>query len=434
MLQNIKKLLGTFWFQIFKDTWLVQNILKLYDSLIIQRFECLQQNLKARLGLSSQLLYNHYDYKELLLQTTYSYVDDNLSQLQDNTFADTIKISSPTDKLRVRLIGNYLNCTKLTADINSKNKVQYLQLNKDYQIVDGYLELTQFDFSRIAKHTVLVNSSQGLKKYYRVWGLVPVVDLADTCCTILGFPVDWLVKYPVIVKKAFYAHFNGLSKQSAVDMLNQVIQNPKCITTGVVKSIQKIGDTYHVAIQNTVYTSKYQPAVIPNTIVAQGTFIFKSPVAKVLDYKTDFTAQGIQNLKIVSQAGIINLKNAQLDVQITNVLPGTQNTQYQQLCSKQNNRPKAQLGSAINPMLYVIKKLWRHLFVLIKLPAFSKNSDLDILLKFILKNIPNSCIVLVQPELEHTQICQLDLQCVQTKVNYYSKYNKYDLEVQFENI
>lgn len=444
MLSTIKNIIGRFWFQIFADSWLISNILKLFDKIIIPRLHSLQYNLKARLTLSNQNLIPYYQYSQIFIENKnidQSLAPLTLGSLANHTFANSIKLNSyDPNYMCFQVLGDISDCIAITDNM-TRNKCTKLQLYKDFQISDNKLYIPVSTYKRLQCQSKLINNN-GLKHYYKLWAIKPRYDIIDRYCGILGFPSDWLIKYPNIIKLGFDIHFNGVSKLSAKTMLNTVLDNPICNKAGFIQKIQQVQNQYFITIAGIQYRSTRQPKYTKNMLkqlIKQGDTIFQGQSAQIFTQKDInlLADHNIRNISLATQVGPINIRNTQLRIQTQNVIPGTGNIDYQTLCKNSQNRPSVYIGakdSTINPLKWLISKIWKKRFILIKLPVFDKGSDLDIVLRFLLKNIPKSCIVIVQPQLSSTTICQLDLQCSSETLQYYANNKIYQLEVQFENI
>lgn len=444
MLDTIKKIIGRFWFQIFNDQWLITGLLKLYQKLMIPRLQALQYNLKSRLNLSSLNLQPYYQYRQILIQTKVDYAKKRLYDVKGQTLAQNLHLNmSDQTNLCFTVFGDLKDCVMLTDNI-CRDKAVKLQIHKDFQVIDNKLYMSKKTFDRLSCQTKLLKLD-GLKNCYRLWGIIPKIDLSDKCCGILGFPISWLIKYPQVVRLGFDTHFNGLSKKAASIMLNAVLDNPICCKPGYIQRIQQVQGRYFVTISGITYSSYRVPKCYKQNIdittkyIEQGDYIFEGQNVQIITWKdsTRLTSDVVPGISIATQAGPILLRNRQFPIQAQNVLPGTGNVKYQELCKNAQNRPYVAIGaigSIINPLQYVISKLWKKRFILIKMPVFNKGSDLDIVLRFILRNIPKSCIVIVQPILQTTSICSLDLQCSSEVIQYYVNNHVYQLEVEFENI
>ena len=226
-LDNIKRIIGTFWLQIFSDSWLISNILKLYETYILNRLTCFQQNLLSSLSLSTQTLDSHYSYKQLYIdaQQVQPYTTTTLDNSAvgnkfnpDKTFQTLIASLAPKNKVTV--YGNCRDCVQLkTSLLDNKS----FQVDTDYYIINDQLVLSDDAYAEIKKYAdKKLIDKDGLRWVYKIWGVVPKYDLADRCCSTLGLPLSWLVKYPKFVQLAFKVHLSGLSKTDAIQLLNHI--------------------------------------------------------------------------------------------------------------------------------------------------------------------------------------------------------------------
>lgn len=443
MINNIKKVIGSFWFQLWRASWLVNNIVTLLQKMLWHRVYILQQNMIAQLSIKNTKITSIQQPRRVLLLVQEQPKKDKLKLNQVSGKMLDSSLSFQTANSRTRLVIPIVQGSYVGSQIrnfvypkqNDWNTVMYAK--SDYTVNQNNVIINnlQCSPSNMNYKRVLGGDASKLLDCYQTWSVTDdKLDILDSYCTILGFPKDWVYRFPQVVSTAFKCRLFGVTVYDALFMLGTITQYPICAQSGIVSQIST--DEHTVTIGQKTYTSVGKAIIDQGQYIEKGSSLFIDKAGKVcpklITKISDQTSADIPSLQFISSVGPVTLVNSQLQIINKDILP-IANAQYIAACSRANsdyNIPyiSLQKGKVINPLKFVVNQLLRDHFATIITTQHNIKQQ-QLLFKFILQNIPKSTALFIIPQYAISDIAQLDLHKQAQKIQYYKNNNLYTLEV-----
>ena len=444
-LSDIKKLLGNFWLQIFQDSVFIQNILDLYNRLIIPKTQLLFSNLYNNVELSNTIKpwlqpakLNIAVQSPRYRQLTFDQQDIDLSNTT-LTFADLV--NQQDYQIQLPIYKTQLVSIRHKVYNQNQNDSQY-KINKDFTVHNGklyiskstYKEITQS--TKIKKQPIMINGQ--FIQHYILWGdIVQQPKLLDKCCSLLHLPNQWAYLHPNVVARAFKSSLCGMTVLDALVMLGQLAQCPVCQQPGKVSTIIHKNGIYFISIGDRVYKSKYEPIVEINQQCPAGKALFcvqGIPVPSYYTYKDAINQTILPSITLQTKLGDVTFKNKKQEITTTNFLPGYPQAYIGQAINY-NYPVLGQLiqGDQINPVQFLIKNVYKKYFCLFKIP--DNNLKLQsFIIQLIKNNTRKSATVLFSTctNITVTQPIQLHIQ--QSLVQYYLNSEVLKQEIRIDSI
>lgn len=385
----IKRILGYFWTDIWKDQWLIDLICKFFPYVsgqpLLSRMSQVQEQLSRQAAVSPDF---RFPVRLLISAQSQQQAIIPLTQIVIGS-ASTTLIGGKTSQVI------YMPFDVHSAPQSLQDKVDkpaiVLKAGNDYQMVDGYLRFNK-SLGQLGFKKKVITVNQQLTQCYQLWGTYySYKTLRDAFTGILQVPDSWLWKYPGAVDAAWSIKINGINKKDVLRLLGAVGNCPVSQVSGTVSDVTQ----NTVTIGNKTYTGSSYILVTKGQYVTQGQPLFAASAAKydvpaVYTWKDQLPASVVPGLPVITDAGLLSALNRDNVGVIQNVLPLTGQTQaqYTQICQQRNNDtavPYVQLPQTLNPAEYVMANVWRHSGFVVIAPS-SNVQDMSIATRFIVDN------------------------------------------------
>ena len=435
IVQVIKSILGRFWLQFWEDSWLVQGLLYVYSNFIAYTFQTILHNLHVQVSAFYTQLQCVQVPRRLLLQKQKVLSNKSVQQLalgtstigQTNQYMFAYKIVDMFKQPAVLYCTPTLKGSKYTQ-FDIKDNVLYTSVDFDSQSV-------QSDIFTVDGQLVVC---------YQLWGVENSVSpIIDNFSAIAKIPSSWATTYPGAIQDAWAIRQFGATKARVKSLLGKVCQCPVASLSGVVTRIQKnfvyVNDVPHkcwsqqaLLVSRGEYVSKGQPLCSYSVGLQQILYVYqgetpaytqvpKIPVitpAGVLYAENKNKQRPLHGLPLVGKGAAPTIAQLQVMSKYTNIC--------QQL-SDSDTVPRVQLPSTVNAMQFLIQTVWKSNCVLIVVPVYRNQRDVQTALSCIVQNMPvGSIVILYQNEIIEEPV-QLNLTEQNQVLAYYTAIQKENL-------
>lgn len=365
----LKSILGRFWLQFWKDSWLIQGLLAIYNKFIYPIFHTILNNLYIQTSVFYPKLDNVIIPRRVLLLKQ----SRATKTIQHFSFSNgSIQAASQASGYQYKIIDMYSQSLLLYDDVYMTGK-QYtnFQVYEDRLYTDINFETQPTVASRVWQVT-----SDSVIMCYQLWGigkqLYPVVD---NFATVAKVPAYWAVLYPGAIEDAWTIRQLGATKISVLSLLRRVC---------------KRDDIY-------IYQGE-----TPNSTI-------------------------VPRIPVLTSVGVMYAQNQSKSKPI-NGLPLTGSSDmlqsYRTLCrqlSDSTDAPIVSLPGSVNPMEYLIQQIWGSSCVILVVPAVQNQKDMQFALSCILQNMPAGAIVILYQNQSIQQPIQLNLTAQNQMLVYYTE-------------
>lgn len=391
----IYKILGYFWLNVWKDTWLLQCIVDWFKYVL---GDAVYSRLKSILNQTSCQAVVTSDVAapvRILVDARVSSGVIPVSSLYISSSGGSY-IGQTNDKA----VYSRINIANIPITIQDRVKKPSIVLkygtnytvDKNSFVFDKPLE--SYGFSK-----TFVTIQNQLKCCYQLWGIQDTyTTLLDKFTAILQLPDYWLWKYPGAVKAAWSIQQNGSNKKDVIKLLSIIGNCPVAGESGIV----------HVISQNKVKIGDTQYIGHGACLVGQGEYVQENTAlfsASQNPYDTAHVYTGQQELPLIvpyihvlTQTGVLKARNTTLPVQ-DNVLPleGQNFSQYKEHCIHMQQSqyvPYTELPEDVNPAQFIFNKVWGASGFLIMTPS-SNQEDMNLAAQFIARNTVKGAIPVI---------------------------------------
>lgn len=418
----IRNLLGYFWTQIWQDAWLVDAIISINKDVLYPHMQKQLQNIYKQTSVSS------IDLQDTSVPSLVS-VD-----LQSKTNAvipiQQLVIGSGTStavdqKLSDTYSYNIIN------NINYSKQIKYKPLASD-SLSQTYIQdnnlITKQNLKQADKNIKTINNE--LYNCAQLWSVKADYKIPlDIYTRIIQIPVQWAYKYPRSVYHAWHIRMFGATQFHAKALIGCVCQCPVAQSQGVVTKIEN--DTVFIDDIDYKCWSKSAILVRVGSVVKRGQALC-SYTNKATDILRIYTgrvpqSQVVPSIPVVTSVGVLYAQNRTLTCPTKNVLPLTGASQiltkYKTLVTQLSNNqavPYTEVDGSINPMQFLIEKVWGSCCVTFVIPD-KRAQDLQIALQCILKNMPVGSISIAYQQTEINKPLQLNLTATAQILAYYEE-------------
>lgn len=418
----IRKLLGYFWTQIWEDDWLIDAVISINKDVLYPHMQKQLQNIYKQTSVSDITLQNTAipQFIAVDLQSKTNAVIP-IQQLVIGSGTAT----SVDQKLSDTYAYNIIN------DVNYSKQIKYKPLDSD-SLSQTYVQ----DAVLITKQN-LKQASRSIKtiddKLYscaQLWSNTSSYKIPlDIYTRIIQIPSQWAYKYPRSVYHAWHIRMFGATQFHSKALIGCVCQCPVAQEQGVVTKIQQ--DT--VFINGTGYKCWSENSILVRvgSVVKKGQALcsYTSSTSDILRVYTGKVPQStiVPSIPVITSAGVLYAQNRSSSCPAKNVLPLTGSSEtlqkYKTLVTQLSANqavPYTEVNGAVNPMQFLIQKVWGSCCVIFVIPD-KRSQDLQIALQCILKNMPVGSIVTVYQQTSINKPLQLNLTATAQIIAYYEE-------------
>lgn len=392
----IKRILGKFWISIFKDSWLHEFIVKVFQFSIGKSLDKKIQIIKDQLSVNCTDLNDYCISQRILVDA------NNISTTID--ISDII-ITQDTSKY---IIGSNKQGTTYKR-INTRNiprklkravtDTEHLSIDKQYKVYNNTIQfikpLQQFGFNK-----KLISINNNIIQCYELWGYDynRYNTIRDNFSGILNLPVLWYSKYPGSIQAAWDIKMNGATKKNLKNFIN--------------------------------------------------TLSYNRQLSSVLDYKDTLKHQTIPFIDVITDIGVfkainstfnsININNTDYNILPLQCAQPMLKQEYIKLCyerSKNLKIPYIEIPQVVNPVDFLVKQVWKSSFLFI-LTYCANREDIKKAAQFINKNIPKTVSLFIyniqNQNIQSSFYRVFPFQDTEAKLDFYrTTSNKYSLTIQY---
>lgn len=418
----IRKLLGYFWTQIWEDDWLIDAVISINKDVLYPHIQTQLQNIYKQTSVSS-----------IALQDTA--VPDLVSvDLQSKTNAvipiqQLIIGQGTSTSIDQKLSDTY--AYNIINNINYSKQLKYKPLASD-SLSQTYIQdnslITKQNLKQADKSIKTINDK--LYNCAQLWSTESEYKLPlDIYTRIIQIPVQWSYKYPRSVYHAWHIRMFGATEFHSKALIGCVCECPIAQTQGTVTKIED--DTVFIDNESYKCWSKSAILVRVGSVVKRGQALcsYTNKATDILRIYTGKVPQSqiVPSIPVITSVGVLYAQNTTSTCPSKNVLPLTGSSQtlekYKVLVnelSANQNVPYTEVSGSINPMRFLIQKVWGSCCVIFVIPD-KRSQDLQIALQCILKNMPVGSISIVYQQTSITKPLQLNLTATAQIIAYYEE-------------